>query len=97
LLPDRTDLSDCILNFAIRLWFPTTILAIRQENAQTMALEETDHVMRPIFGRNFRYWVFTYPALRLPLPLARVWVKAGITFSRVIDHARNPFFWRRIT
>ncbi len=97
LLPDRPDLSTLLLNFAIRLWFPSTILGLRESNEQTMQLEETHKIMKPIFARNFRYWLFTYPALRLPLPLANIWVKVGRKLGSIADHLRNPFFWRKTT
>jgi abequosyltransferase len=97
LLPGRPDLSSRIVNMAIRRWFPTTILDIRETGNTSMQLEETERVLKPIFAGNFRYWLFAYPALRLPLPLARLWVKAGRSVGRIADHARHPLFWRRRT
>jgi abequosyltransferase len=97
LLPDRPDLSTCIMNFAIRRWFPITIIGLRAAHETTMQLGETDRLLRPIFGRNFRYWLFTYPALKLPLPLATAWVKVAGRLCSIVDHARNPGFWRKAT
>lgn len=48
------------------------------------AFEDQDKpqvVLTPLFQGNFRYWVFAYPVIVLPLPLAAVWV----LFVRVIN------------
>jgi abequosyltransferase len=97
LLPDRPDLSACIVNLAISRWFPGIILEFRTANNKTMRLDETRKVLEPIYRRNFRYWLFTYPALQFPLPLARIWVKITNHLLQVLDRARTPFFWRKLT
>jgi abequosyltransferase len=97
LLPDRPDLSACILNFAIRRWFPPTILSIRDSGDTSMEIEETHNVLKPLFGRKLSYWLFTYPALKLPLRAAHIWVKLAARLASVADHACNPSFWRRTT
>jgi glycosyltransferase involved in cell wall biosynthesis len=97
LLPDRPELSAAILNAAIGAWFPVTILGIREDRNASMQLEETHTVLQPLFGTNPRYWLFTYPALRLSLPAARLWVRLTHRLLTLAGHARNPGFWRRST
>jgi glycosyltransferase involved in cell wall biosynthesis len=97
LLPKRPDLAACILNFTLRRWFPSTILGLREAGNASMQLPETPEILKSVFRHNFRYWVFTYPVLKLPLSWAWLWVKTGELMGSIADHARHPLFWRKRT
>ncbi|SFS00099.1 Glycosyltransferase involved in cell wall bisynthesis [Granulicella pectinivorans] len=94
-LPDRLDLARLITNFAIRRWFPSIIYDIRATGNQTFELDKAHATLSRVFGGNPRYWLFTYPVLVLPLPLARVWLRAGEAFSKLLYMATVPGFWRK--
>jgi len=97
LLPNRPDLSDPIVNFTVRRWFPSAILEIRSSGNTTMGIEEAHATLREVLGGNVRYWVFVYPVLRLPLPLARLYARLGAALSKAIYVGHLPGFWRRQT
>ena len=94
-LPDRPDLARLITNFAIRRWFPSIIYDIRLTGNQTFSLEQARATLGRVFRRNPRYWIFTYPVLQLPLPLAKIWLRAGEVLSKLIYIASVPGFWRK--
>lgn len=96
-LPDRPDLAACITNFAIRRWFPSIIFEIRASGNQDLRIEQAHMDLNRSYGRNFRYWLFTYPVLKLPLPIARLWCRAGETVSKIIYMLSIPGFWRKQT
>jgi abequosyltransferase len=97
LLPDRPDLSRIITNFAIRRWFPSVIYDIRLSGNQTFAIDQAHQTLARVYGRNFRYWLFTYPVLVLPLPLARLWMRLGAAVSKILYLLSVPGFWRKQT
>ena len=96
-LPDRPDLADCITDFAIRRWFPSIIFEIRSSRNQSLHIEQAHIDLNRSYGRNFRYWVFAYPVLKLPLPIARVWFRGGEAISKIIYVLSIPGFWRKQT
>lgn len=97
LLPDRPRLAHAITDFAIRRWFPNAIYEIRRSGSMGYRLEEAQAALEKTYGDNFRYWLFAYPVLKLPLPLAGLWVKAGIAVSKLTYMALVPGFWRKQT
>jgi abequosyltransferase len=97
LLPDRPELAKVITNLTIRRWFPSIIYDVRSSKNQRLQIDQAHRVLRQTYGRNFRYWLFTYPVLKLPLPLAHLWVKAGVVISKFIYAISVPGFWRAET
>ena len=97
LLPGRPDLSAPILNFMLRRWFPSILLDVRSSGNETLQLGEAHSALRQTFGNNPRYWLFTYPALTWPLPLARLYTRATAALSKLIYIAHLPGFWRKQT
>ncbi len=94
-LPDRPRLVDCICNFAVRRWFPPMILELRGSARQELGLEEAEIDLRRSAGRNFRFWLFVYPVLKLPLPAARLWCQAGVFLSKMVYVVSVRSFWRK--
>jgi glycosyltransferase involved in cell wall biosynthesis len=94
-LPDRPDLARLMTNFSIRRWFPSIIYDIRATGNRDFALDEAHATLARVFGGNPRYWFFTYPVLKLPLPLAKLWLRVGEAISKLIYMATVPGFWRK--
>jgi len=63
-----------ILNRTIQLWFPWAIVHGRLGNTPFHLVEDPRAILGEVFGSNFRYWVFLWPTICLPLPLARAWL-----------------------
>ena len=97
LLPDRPDLVDEILDPTIRRWFPSILVDVRSSGNTALQLGSAHQHLSRAFAGNFRYWLFTWPVLKLPLPLARLWQKAGAGISKLIYAATVPNFWRKRT
>ncbi len=97
LLPGRTDLSGPILNVALRRWFPSVLVEFRSKAKDRLRLHEAHSELRGAFGSNPRYWLFTYPALKLPLPAAKVYTRGTAALSKLIYMAQVPGFWRKET
>jgi abequosyltransferase len=97
LLPNRPDLSSPILNFALRRWLPSVLIEARALNNQDLGLADAEAALRRAYGSNPRYWLFTRPALTLPLPLAKLYTKATAALSKLIYIAHLPGFWRKQT
>ncbi len=97
LLPGRPDLSGPIVNVALRRWLPSVAVEFRGEQTDRLDLEQAHAEFRSVFGRNPRYWLFTYPALKLPLPAARIYTRATAAASKLMYMAQVPGFWRKET
>lgn len=97
LLPGRPDLVAPILNMALRRWFPSVLVEFRGASQDGLQLDKAHEELRSVYGNNPRYWLFTYPALRLPLPLARRFLKATAAVNKLIYTLQVPGFWRKRT
>jgi glycosyltransferase involved in cell wall biosynthesis len=95
LLPNRPDLTGPILNFTLRRWFPTMLVDLRSAGNKTMHLETVHQSLRRTYGSNPRYWIFTWPVIWLPLPLARLYMQASTLFSKMLYVVIVPGFWRK--
>lgn len=95
LLPDRPDCARAITDYALRRWFPSIIYDIRFSGNQTFGLDTARSTLRRVFVTNPRFWLFTYPVLVLPLPLARLCLGAGAAVSKLIYMLSVPRFWRK--
>lgn len=62
-----------IMNGAIQRFWPGMLMNYRL-NASSFSKEAAPEVvLGPVFGRNWRYWIFTVPIIRLPSALAQAW------------------------
>jgi glycosyltransferase involved in cell wall biosynthesis len=92
LLPDRHKIRAVFANFALRRWFPNTLLEL-QENANVpLETSGTEEKLRRLFAGNPRFWLYTWPILRLPLPAARVYLKGLNFLNKVTDRLQKPSF-----
>lgn len=94
-LPGRTDIADAIVNVILRRWLPSVIVDIRTFGNQNLHFEEADAALRSCYGRNFRYWFFTWPVIKLPLSLARLWFRAEALIGKAIYALSIPGFWKK--
>ncbi len=95
LLPGRPELAARIVNMALRRWFPSVLVEFRGNTADPLQLDEAHGELRAVYGGNLRYWIFAYPALSLPLPLARHFLTASAAINKAIYTLQVPGFWRR--
>lgn len=67
------ELAEIILNGTVQRFWPL-MLHEYNRNPQFFAAEASPkQVLSSIFGANFRYWIFDYPLMTLPGPLAQAW------------------------
>jgi abequosyltransferase len=72
-----------ILNRTIQVWFPWAMLLKRRVPHSNYFPEDAESILKGLFHDNPRYWIFLYPVLRLPLPLATAWRLMGRVVSQV--------------
>jgi hypothetical protein len=97
LLPGRPELSGPILNVTLRRWFPSILIESRTKDKDRLQLHEAHGELSRAFAGNPRYWLFTYPALKLPLPAAKLYTKGTAALSKLIYMAQVPGFWKKQT
>ena len=94
-MPGRADLVDELMNCTLRRWFPRTLYEARAAGNTRLGMHEVGDVLEKCFGRNFRYWLFVYPVLKLPMNMAKMWVKAGMAMSHAVYMLTVPRFWSK--
>jgi glycosyltransferase involved in cell wall biosynthesis len=72
-LGDRGNIAKELRNSTLRAWFPTTIMAIRLGKSELYEAPNMHEKLVPIFKNNWRYWIYIYPVIKLPLGLAGPW------------------------
>jgi abequosyltransferase len=70
LLSSRPDLATLIINNTLRVWFPETLLQLRQNIAGNFATNDFHRMLMPLYWKNYRYWLFVFPIIQAPLWLA---------------------------
>ena len=94
-MPGRQDLVDELMNITVRRWFPGTLLEARAAGNTKLGMHEVEEVLQGCFGRNFRYWLFVYPVLKMPMSVAKIWVRGGQAVSNVVYMVTVPRFWSK--
>ncbi len=91
LLPSKPRLARIFVNNTLRRWFPAMLLALRSSSkADNLGLHEADAVLRSTFRRNFRYWMYIWPVLRMPGGLASLWTRFGRVANAAILLLNQP-------
>ena len=75
-------LQRVILNGTLQTFFPPFLLHSRSDE-QTFDREDPHRALLPIFKDNNRYWIFDYPMISWPLPIAKVLFQ----FLRLVNKA----------
>ena len=76
-----------ILDDQLYSWFPTNWYGMRRKPEHTRIVNPVRQ-MRPLYGNRLFFWVFTWPLLVLPMPLAGAWL-AAVRGIRHIDRFLN--------
>lgn len=72
-----------IINRTIQAWFPWVIVLTRRNRQARHLPEDAEGILKGLFRQNPRYWVFVHPVLRMPVPLAMLWMWAGKVINRL--------------
>jgi abequosyltransferase len=77
------ELAAIVLNGTVQRFWPL-LLHEYKKNAELFAAEATPReVLTATFGANFRYWLFAYPLMALPGPLAQIWFAVIRVVNRI--------------
>jgi abequosyltransferase len=95
LLPENPDVVHAVINASLRRWFPGIIYHLRHQANQHCQMEDAPGILNHYYGSNFRYWLFAYPVLKLPLPLAHIWMQVGALLNKLLLLISSPGFWRK--
>ena len=91
------ELARALMNGVLRYWLPDSIMLARTGRENAMHVEDVARTLRPLFRRNWRFWIFVYPVVALPLPLARAAhaLLSGLNrTTRIVQAARRHLFAR---
>ncbi len=93
-LADPT-LERVITSGVLRRFLPPYLCSLRSRNCKgTFEAEAPHQVLSPVFGKNFRYWLFDYPLIVMPRPMASAW----LFFARIVNKIDRvfvePILWR---
>jgi abequosyltransferase len=70
---NRRDMATELCNRTLREWFPGTIVGIRRGTGNSLLHENMRELLEPVYRANWRYWLYVYPVITLPLGMAGVW------------------------
>lgn len=97
-LPESEEIRRILVNLTLREWFPTTIIQIRYSIAGGLEEEDFMTLLRGLHGRNWRYWVYVLPVVKLPRFAANAWWAVSQFLNRTGRLLRLVFsypLWRR--
>ena len=87
---DQRRVRHAIYNGTLCSFFPSWIWSTRRSGWQQQ-VEDPHDVLRPVFGSNFRYWIFDYPIYALHPSLARGWM-----FGVRVINKLNSIIWQSL-
>jgi len=70
---ERPKLASELTNMVLQRWFPSTIMDSRRGTKNALLQENIKELLAPVYKDNWRYWIYVYPLISLPLVLARCW------------------------
>jgi glycosyltransferase involved in cell wall biosynthesis len=79
----QSPIGRAILNRTIQVFFPGAMLYSRTIGRERYIAEDATGILEGLYRTNPRYWLFTYPVLRLPIPLAKIWVLTSKVINRM--------------
>lgn len=83
-LEDRGAIAKELRNRTLQGWFPTAIMMTRRGIAPGLKHESNMRgLLEPHFKGSWRYWIFVYPLLALPMAAAEVWFRVVMFIDRV--------------
>jgi hypothetical protein len=78
------NLGRIVMNGTVQRFWPMMLLEYRKNASAFADSIPPQSVLTPLFKDNFRYWLFAYPVIVLPLRLAAVWV-LGVRILNWLD------------
>ncbi len=81
-LQDRT-IARSIINKTLMRFLPAALLSLRRSPGGFEKEQAPETILTPVFGRNFRYWLFVFPILKMPYALASVWFVLIRVFNKL--------------
>jgi len=90
-LGHRIKVAKELQNATLRGWFPGVIMESRRGTLGPLETENMREVLESVYKSSWRYWVYIYPLLSMPLGLAEMW----FAFVRSVDRARRLFLMAR--
>lgn len=88
---DDPAVGEIILNSSVQRFFPRFLLKMNSDSHGYQA-EDAHAILGPVFGSNFRYWIFDYPVIKLPSVLAAVWFVLSKSLLRLDTYVGSPVF-----
>ena len=71
-----------VLNSSIQNLLPIFLYKSRF-GTNPFSSESPHSILKAVFGGNYRYWLFVYPVIRLPIPLAGLWMLVNRVLNRL--------------
>ncbi len=76
-------LNQLIVNASLQRLIPPCLFAANRDRHGSYLKENPHEVMRESFSGSFRYWIFNYPLMILPVSLASIWFLLLRVFNRL--------------
>ena len=76
-------LNRLIVNASLQRLLPPCLLSAKEHAHGDYLQEDPRAVLSSTFAGNFRYWLFNYPIIVLPSPLAWMWMQLLRLFNRI--------------
>jgi abequosyltransferase len=84
-----------IINGTIQRFWPLMLLRYKNSSQDFGKEADPEAILTPVYKDNFRYWVFAYPIIVLPYPLAAIWAFAVRIVNRLDKAAGYPMLSSR--
>ena len=88
-------LGQIVMNGTVQRFWPLMLLRYKKSAKDFKEEAGPAAVLGPVFRDNWRYWVFAYPVIILPYPLAAIWVLASRILNRLDKAAGFPMLLSR--
>lgn len=88
-------LGQIVMNGTVQRFWPLMLLRYKKSAKDFKEEAGPAAVLGPVFKDNWRYWVFAYPVIVLPYPLAAIWVFASRILNRLDKAAGFPMLLSR--
>ncbi|AFL89554.1 glycosyl transferase [Terriglobus roseus DSM 18391] len=92
LLTERPDLARMLTNYTLRQWFPPMLMDMRLHQGANdgYGLPKAEKTLRELFRFNPLFWLFVYPALKVPLGQRGLLARCLMLANQVINFVSEP-------
>jgi len=89
------NLGRIVMNGTVQRFWPMMLLKYKKSASAFADEANPQEVLSPLFKDNIRYWLFAYPVIVMPAPLAALWVLLIRILNRLDKAAGYPMlYWR---